>query len=186
MRKSGHVGNSDEEALSEFRRAVADARPLSNRGRVYIEPPRPAAIARQRQLDENAALHDSLHTSPSIDLWLEGGDEPTFLRSGLPRSVLRDLRRGRWVKQGEIDLHGANRQQAHQMLSAFLVGALKRELRCLRVIHGKGLRSPGREPVLKRYVQAWLIRHSEVLAYCQARGSEGGSGALVVLLRASR
>ncbi|HWR86867.1 MAG TPA: Smr/MutS family protein, partial [Acidiferrobacterales bacterium] len=128
----------------------------------------------------------SLHESPSIDLRLEGGDEPTFLRGGLPRSVLRDLRRGRWVVQEEVDLHGANREQAHHMLSAFLGDCLKRELRCVRVIHGKGLRSPGREPVLKRCVQVWLARHDGVLAYCQARPSEGGAGAMVVLLRASR
>lgn len=184
--KRGIEGNAPEDGRALFRAAVADARPLRDRGRAHIEPPRPAAVARQRQIDETAALRESLHEAPSIDLRLESGEEPTFLRPGLPRSVLRDLRRGRWIVQDQIDLHGANREQARAMLTVFLGECMKRELRCLRVIHGKGLRSPGREPVLKRYVQSWLIRRDEVLAYCQARASDGGAGAMLVLLRAGR
>jgi DNA-nicking Smr family endonuclease len=59
-----------------------------------------------------------------------------------------------------------------------------RDLRCLRIVHGKGLRSPGREPVLKKLVLGWLAQHREVLAFCQARAAEGGAGAVIVLLAA--
>lgn len=117
---------------------------------------------------------------------LEGGDELAFQRPGLPRSMLRDLRRGRWVVQDQIDLHGATRNEAPALLADFFAQALKRGLRCVRVIHGKGLGSPGREPVLKTYVKAWLAQRAEVLAYCQARAFEGGAGAVVVLLKGPR
>ena len=71
-----------------------------------------------------------------------------------------------------------------QLLAEFLGGCLKRGLRCVRVIHGKGLRSPGREPVLKGKVQRWLAQRDEVLAFCEAPKNQGGSGALLVLLKA--
>jgi DNA-nicking Smr family endonuclease len=174
----------DEDAAL-FRQAVGDARPLQVRGTVHIEPPRPAPIPKQYLADERAALDESLHGPAPLDLRLEGGDELAFLRTGLPRTVLRDLRRGRWVVQDHLDLHGATREEARQILAGFLAESLKRRLRCVRIVHGKGLGSPGREPVLKHLVRSWLAHRHEVLAYCQARAMEGGAGAVVVLLRAA-
>jgi len=84
--------------------------------------------------------------------------------------------------QDVVDLHGLNREQARLSLAEFLGGCLKRGLRCVRVVHGKGLRSPGKEPILKGKVQLWLARREEVLAYCEAPANLGGSGALLVLL----
>lgn len=152
--------------------------------RVLLETTPPPAIARLRERDEMEALLESLH-APSLDLLLEGGDEPTWLRAGLPRRVLKDLRRGRWVVQAELDLHGYNRDEAQERVADFLARCLFHGLRCLRIIHGKGLGSPGREPVLKNRVRHWLQRRREVLAFCQAPGPNGGSGALLVLLVAS-
>ena len=86
--------------------------------------------------------------------------------------------------QDIVDLHGLNRQEARSLLGDFLGGCLKRGLRCVRVVHGKGLRSPKREPVLKGKVRQWLARREEVLAFCQAPMNQGGSGALLVLLSA--
>jgi DNA-nicking Smr family endonuclease len=97
---------------------------------------------------------------------------------------LRDLRRGRWVVQAKLDLHGMNRDEARLAVGEFLHDCRARDLRCLRVVHGKGLRSPGREPVLKKLVLGWLAQHREVLAFCQARAAEGGAGAVIVLLAA--
>jgi DNA-nicking Smr family endonuclease len=171
---------SDEERAL-FREAVSDAKPLA-RDRVHHEPPPPPAVPRQRWRDERAALAESLHPA-ALDLSLEGGDEPAFLRPGLARTVLRDLRRGRWVVQGELDLHGATREEARHLLAGFLAESLQRGLRCVRIVHGKGLGSPGREPVLKGLVKGWLMHRPEVLAYCQARATEGGAGALVALLK---
>ena len=170
-----------EEARALFREAVAGAKPIVP-DKVHHEPPPPPAKPVQRWKDEAAALTESLSPEP-LDLRLEGGDEPAFMRPGLARTVLRDLRRGRGVVQDALDLHGATRDEARLLLADFLAESLKRGRRCVRVVHGKGLGSPGREPVLKGLVKSWLMQRAEVLAYCQARAAEGGAGALIVLLK---
>lgn len=174
-----------DDAAALFRAAVADATPLAY-DRAHHEPPPPPPIPRQRQLDEQAALVESLAAPELLDLHLEGGDEAAWLRPGLAPQVLRDLRRGRWVIQDRLDLHGMNRDEARHHVAQFLAACLLHGHRCVRIVHGKGLRSPGREPVLKRLVQGWLAQRKEVLAFCQARAAEGGAGAVVVLLQASR
>lgn len=163
---------------------MADAVPLTV-SKVHHEPPHPLPIPHQHLRDEAEALKESLAPAP-IEVLLEGGDELAFLRSGLPRTLLRDLRRGRWVMQDELDLHGMSREEARQVLGEFLAESLAQDHRCLRIVHGKGLRSPGREPVLKELVRSWLAQRSEVLAYCQARAADGGGGAVTVLLRGAR
>lgn len=167
-----------------FRAEVADAVPLVS-DKVHYEPPAPLPIPRQRQRDEAAALVESLAPQP-LEVLLEGGDELAYLRSGLPRTLLRDLRRGRWVTQAELDLHGLNRDEARDRLAEFVASSLAQGHRCLRIVHGKGLRSPGREPVLKELVRRWLANRPEVLAYCQASAADGGGGAVRVLLRQGR
>lgn len=175
----------DDEAGALFRKAVADAVPLRT-DRVRHEPPPPRPIPRQRERDEQEALRESLRAPELLDLHLEGGDEAAWLRPGLSRSILRDLRRGRWVVQAEVDLHGLNRDEARHQTAAFLAECLVRGYRCVRIVHGKGLRSPGREPVLKKLVLGWLAQRRETLAFCQARAAAGGAGAVVVLLRSGR
>lgn len=170
-----------EEDRAAFREAVADAQPLQW-DRVHHEPPPPLAIPLHSRRDHLAALRESLHGSDLLDLQLEGGDQPAWLQSGLPRSLLRDLRRGRWVVHAKLDLHGMNRDEARHAVGGFLHECRLRGLRCLRIVHGKGLSSPGREPVLKKLVQGWLAQRREVLAFCQARATEGGAGAVIVLL----
>ncbi len=113
---------------------------------------------------------------------METGDELVYLKLGLSRDLLRKLRRGHWVAQDELDLHGLNQVQARLMLGEFLAECRRRHLRCVRIIHGKGLRSPNREPVLKHKLNQWLPRCQEILAYSQAPQNLGGSGALLVLL----
>ncbi len=172
----------EERAL--FRDAVRGARPL-NWDRVHHEPPPPPALPRQRQRDEASALREALHGPVLLDLHLEGGDEAAWSRPGLPQSVIRDLRRGRWITQASLDLHGMNRDEARQEIVVFLSGCRDAGLRCVRIVHGKGLGSPGREPVLKKLVQGWLTQRREILAFCQARVAEGGAGALIALLQPS-
>ena len=118
-----------------------------------------------------------------IDTLLHTDDELSFRRPGVGADVLRKLRRGDWVIQNEIDLHGCRTDEAREMLSEFLRVAVKRGLRCVRVVHGKGLGSKNRQPVLKRKTKVWLAQREDVLAFCQARAAEGGSGALIVLLK---
>ena len=169
----------EERAL--FREEVADVVPIVY-DRVEHDLPLPLAIPRQREMDDILALAESLDAAP-FEIMLEGGDELAFAQNGIPRLVLRDLRAGRWVSQAQLDLHGMNREQARAAMSAFIASALLQGHRCVRIIHGKGLRSPGREPVLKELVRNWLANRKEVLAYAQTRASEGGGGAVSVLLK---
>ncbi|MCL2523704.1 MAG: Smr/MutS family protein [Betaproteobacteria bacterium] len=176
----------DPDDLAAFHAAVAGSRPLPDAGRVQRQqrppPPRPL----QHLADERAALRDSLHGVIGLQDRLEGGDEPHYLRPGLAASVLRDLRRGRWVIQDDIDLHGCNRDDARHLLAGFLADALHQGLRCVRVVHGKGLRSPQKTSILRQLTRGWLAQRNDVLAYCQARPHDGGEGALVVLLRGAK
>ena len=99
---------------------------------------------------------------------------------------MRQLRRGHWVIQDELDLHGLTTAQARPLLVEFLNDCRRAGFRCVRIVHGKGLRSKNREPVLKGKVAGWLMQRDEVLAFCQARPTEGGGGAVIVLLRGAK
>ena len=168
----------------EFRKAVADVRPLKplRRAAHARTPARPVPL--QSLKDERAALAESIEGPLTPDEALETGEELVYLREGLARMVLRRLRRGHWVVQAHLDLHGMNRQEAAVQVADFLLEAAQRGQRCVRIIHGKGHGSKNREPVLKAKLRRWLMPRDEVLAFCQAPPHEGGSGALLVLLKA--
>ena len=182
-RKRTASGLPEHEAAL-FRDAVRGATPIESSARVEPRAKAPPPVPIQSLLDGHDALVESLAGPISWDQSMETGNEASYLRSGLARDVLRKLRRGHWVVQDMVDLHGLNRQEARSSLAEFLGGCLKRGLRCVRVVHGKGLRSPGRQPVLKGKVQRWLAQRDEVLAFCEAPRNQGGSGALLVLLKA--
>ena len=171
----------------EFGNAMTDmgVKPLTPHGRRHAEPKPhpPRAVSRAR--DDAAVLHESVSDEIDVDSLLDTDEALSYLRAGVGPEVLRKLRRGHWVIQGEIDLHGLRVDDARSALGEFLREAIKRGWRCVRVVHGKGLGSKDRVPVLKGKVRAWLVQRAEVIAFCQARGAEGGSGALVVLLRPS-
>ena len=97
--------------------------------------------------------------------------------------MLRKLRRGHWVVQDELDLHGMNRVQAANAVAEFLRHCRARRFRCVRIVHGKGLRSRNREPVLKGKLRKWLALRDQVLGFCQAPSADGGSGAVLILLK---
>ena len=176
----------DADDLAAFRAAVVGATPLRKTDRIAFDPPKPSPRPRQRELDEAAAIAESLYAPLEIDDLLTIGDADSFLRFGLPRSVLRDLRRGRWSIQNHIDLHGCNRHEAHAAVSLFLAQSQNAGKRCLRIVHGRGHGSPGREGILRQLVKSWLARRKDVLAFCHAPACDGGNGALWVLLRASQ
>jgi len=174
-----------EDDVALFREAVRDTTPIRPTPRIPRGGEALPPVAVQSMLDGHDAVAESLGGLP----WepsVETGQESSYLRAGLGRDVLRKLRRGHWVVQDCVDLHGLNRQEARLSLAEFLRACLKRGLRCVRVVHGKGLRSPGKEPVLKGKVQVWLLKRDEVLAFCEAPKNQGGSGALLVLLKAAR
>jgi DNA-nicking Smr family endonuclease len=172
--------DSDEARL--FRDAVRGVRPLQPRS----APPRPAPArphARFTRADRAAVLRESLDTA-GADPQLAGGEELVFHRPHISPAVLRRLRRGEYRVQREIDLHGLTVAQAKAALRQFLIEAVGRQVRCVRIIHGKGLRSGPRGPVLKAAVNAVLRRTGAVLAYVSARRVDGGTGAVYVLLSA--
>ncbi len=169
--------------------AFADVAPLPSRNRARIDKARPAPTPAKRLADEADALAASkFGIEPSPSSWEVGQEQDahqTFLRPGLGTDVLVRLRRGHWTVQGELDLHRLTSHQARDALADFLSDARIRGLRCVRVVHGKGLSSPNREPVLKSKVRRWLSQWDEVLAYCEAPRHGGGGGAVVVLLKAA-
>jgi DNA-nicking Smr family endonuclease len=171
----------------DLHQAFADVTRLPPRNRATPTRARPTPLPRLRIEDERDALEMSKYgAEPAPHSWDIGQEiegEQTFLRRGLGRDILVKLRRAHWVVQAEIDLHGMTTAQAHDGLADFLLEARNQGLRCVRVIHGKGLTSPNREPVLKGKVRRWLGQWDDVLAYCEAPRHAGGGGAVVVLLR---
>ncbi len=165
----------------EFREALRGVQPLGESRRVELRRARPAPYPRQTWLDERAALAESLGPV-SLDDALDSGEELAFIRNGYSRDVLRKLRRGHWVVEDHLDLHGMNRLAAAVSVNEFLRRSMARRLRCVRIVHGKGLGSHNREPVLKGLLRKWLLTRGEVLAFSQAPAVHGGSGAVLVLL----
>ena len=169
-----------------FSRAVGRVKPLSpqhpSNGKASLERPRPAPIAEQRLLDELAVMQEALSDGFDVESLLDADESLSFRRPGIGVDVIRKLRRGNWSIQRQLDLHGFRREDARNALGAFIREANRAGLRCVRVVHGKGLGSPGKAPVLKGKVQSWLVQKKEVLAFVQARPAAGGAGALVVLL----
>ncbi len=143
--------------------------------------PRPPATARQRERDEAAVMLEAISDEFDVESLLDTDDTLSFRRPGIGPEVVRKLRRGVWAIQAELDLHGLRRDDARERLNQFVHDAKRGGLRCVRVIHGKGNGSPGREPVLKSKVKSWLVQKQEVIAFTQARASDGGNGALLVL-----
>lgn len=161
------------EAVGEVRRIEADAAPAA---------PRPAPRPRMFEADEAAVAGELLDMAfdPAV---LEVGEEISYLRDGYPPKLLRHLRRGQYSVQDEVDLHGMNAAAAQASIADFLAEARQQDLRCVRIIHGKGLRSKAAGPVLKALVDRLLRRRDDVIAFASARPALGGTGAVIVLLR---
>lgn len=169
----------DETAL--FRDAVQDVAPLVAPDKITHSRKNPRPIPRKARPEQHTPLDDSL--SDHIPLDAEGGDSTSFSRSGLSHQSLRRLRRGYWPIQDKLDLHGHTSDEARAALAAFLNACGEQGMRCVQVIHGKGHSSENREPVLKVKVRHWLMQRHDVLAFCEAKPEEGGSGAVKVLLK---
>ena len=172
-----------------FALAVGVVKPLPPKHRPGLHASLPmvqaAPIAMQHQLDELAVMREALSDEFDAETLLDTDDALSYRRAGIGLDVTRKLRKGGWSIQGQVDLHGLRREDAREALVDFIKDAARMGWRCVRVVHGKGLGSPGKTPVLKGKVQSWLIQKQEVLAFVQARPAHGGAGALVVLLAQS-
>lgn len=175
-----------------FRKTVGKVEPVRAAERAQPFRVLPPPVPAKRHEDERAVLEELARLAfggrgapadvEQFDAEIE--DDASFLRTGLPRDILRKLRRTHWVIQDDLDLHGLTGDEASLETAAFLAECKRRGLRCVRIVHGKGLRSAGREPVLKRRIRKLLTRRDEVLAFVEPRATQGGGGAVVVLLEA--
>jgi DNA-nicking Smr family endonuclease len=177
--------NPDDDA-SAFFEEVKDVAPIRAKQRVAPPPKQPPPVPVHSARDEREALADSLSDAVADEIRLETGEELAWRRDGIPHDTLRRLRRGEWALQDQLDLHGLTVEEARGLLASFLEACVKRGLRCVRIVHGKGYRSANGEPVLKRKVAGWLAQRDAVLAFVQARPEDGGGGAVMVLLRGAR
>lgn len=166
-----------------FQAAIGKVQAMAPPQRAELAPARPLPIPKQQLLDDAAALQEAISDEVDITTLLDTDDQLSFRRPGIGVEVTQRLRAGHWSIQRQLDLHGLRTDEAREALGQFIRHAHKTGLRCVRVVHGKGLGSPGRTPVLKSRVQRWLVQKHEVLAFVQARPAEGGAGALVVLLQ---
>ncbi len=165
-----------------FSLTVGTVRPVKVAPIANIQRPQPTPEPRQRIADELAALHEALSDEVDVESLLLTDDGLSFRRPEVSLDVVAKLRKGHWSIQQQLDLHGLRRDEAREALSEFIRLTHQQGQRCLRVVHGKGHGSPGKEPVLKAKVQRWLAQRQEVMAFAQAAGPQGGAGALIVLL----
>ncbi|KWB47327.1 Smr/MutS family protein [Burkholderia ubonensis] len=178
--KAAHQAEAD---ANLFRNEIGAIRPLNAPPRAASGREPPAPVPKQTQRDEEAVLNATLSDEFDPETLLDSDESLYYHRPGVSRDVVRKLRSGAWIVQAQIDLHGMRRDEARDALAEFIRESGKKGLRCLRVIHGKGLGSVGKEPVLKGKVRAWLVQKEEVIAFCEARGHDGGAGAVLVLLQ---
>ena len=175
-----------EREVNLFVLAAGKVQPLPDKRQALLKRERPAPRVMQYQEDEKAVLIEAISDEFDVSTLLETDEHLSFRRPGIGTDVTRKLRRGDWSIQRQLDLHGLRRDDAREALSFFIREAHKHGIRCVRVVHGKGLGSPGKAPVLKGRVHSWLVQKKEVLAFVQAKPADGGAGALVVLLMSAR
>lgn len=174
------------EHRSLFQAAVGVVQRLPEHRTVSLKPAPPPPTPMQHLLDEAAAFTESISDAVDVTSLLETDEHLSFRRPGVGPDVTYKLRRGKWSIQRQIDLHGLRTDDAREALGAFIREAHKQGIRCVRVVTGKGLGSPGKAPVLKEKVHRWLVQRSEIVAFVQAPPAQGGAGALVVLLQPLR
>ena len=166
-----------------FALSIGQVKPLRARNEVnFLEPPS-EPLPLQLVLDEQNVLREAMSDEFDVSTLLDVDDQLSFRRPGIGLDVTRKLRGGHWSIQRQLDLHGLRSDEAREALGQFIRLSHRTGVRCVRIVHGKGLGSPGRTPVLKGKVQRWLVQKKEVLAFVQARPLDGGAGALVVLLQ---
>jgi DNA-nicking Smr family endonuclease len=181
--KTGRVSPED---AALFRAAVGKVKPLAEMDRIA-----PQVVARKpvmRRAGNDQKTSASRPGKSPADTLSDFAPEITaddYLNDGLSRMTLRKLRRGTWPVQDSLDLHGNTSDAARKLLQQFLQEATRRGLRCVLVIHGKGLNSQDGEAVLRKLSRHWLAQHPQVLAFCNAQPRDGGSGAVLVLLKSA-
>jgi len=178
MKKSS--GISDEDSAL-FRKSVGDAKPLKQDSFI-ADKPKPKAQATKREAD-NLVFIEEMSNADFDSTLLERGDQLIFTRPGVQNNILKKLRRGHYKIEAELDLHGMTVDSAKIALTDFLKICMARSQRCVRIIHGKGLGSINKQPVIKNKLNQWLQKTDIAQAFCSARPADGGTGAIYLLLK---
>lgn len=176
--------NIFQSSVGGVKRMPASDRYVPQLPKTSTAAPAPARKLTQAE-DDAAVLRESLSDLFEVDHYLEEDPALNYAAPGVGPDVVKKMRKGHWPVQDELDLHGLRRDDARDAIGDFLRKSAMRNHRCVCVIHGRGFGSKSQEPVLKSMVHSWLVQKEEVVAFCQARPSEGGEGALIVLLRAA-
>jgi DNA-nicking Smr family endonuclease len=174
--KPDKVSSEDAEL---FREAIGEVRRIESEAAAG-DRPRPAPEPKRLKIDESEALRESRDLAGSLPP-LDGAELQNYRRPEIPERTLKQLRRGEFSVQDEIDLHSLRASDAELVLKRFLNEARSGMNCCVRIVHGKGLRSEG-APVLKMLVDRVLRQRGDVLAFASAPVNQGGSGAVLVLL----
>lgn len=165
-----------------FRASVGPVQPVRRVARVRSDVPRPKPQPQQTRKSESEVLQEM--ASGQLDIAeVETGEELAYKRPGIQNQIFKRLRRGQFIVEAQLDLHGLTSTMAKQELTVFLQACQHYNRRCIRIIHGKGRGSRDGRPVLKNNLNQWLRLRDEVLAFCSARPDDGGTGAVYVLLR---
>ncbi|MFT5351869.1 MAG: DNA-nicking Smr family endonuclease [Gammaproteobacteria bacterium] len=176
--------NDKNDDLAMFHEAIRDVKPLRKSERSDSSAPKPGPYPKRFKMDDEEIVTELLD-DPDDSLDLESGEELLFLRNGVQKRYLTRLKRGRYSIEDHLDLHQMNEMTAANALLAFIDSANKKGIGCVRVVHGKGLRSR-KGPVLKQMTRRLLRRHPLVMAFASCRPADGGTGAVNVLLKAKR
>jgi DNA-nicking Smr family endonuclease len=176
------VTRTDDDKL--FAQAVKDVRPMASQNRTTHIAVKPKPIPRKLVHEDQQAIADGLsdHFIPVFEL--EANAALAYLAHGHSPDILRKLRRKHWPIGAAIDLHGMTSDEARLYVASFISDCKQRGIRCVRIVHGKGLSSRNQAPVLKNKLRSWLMQIDVVIAYVAAKKEDGGDGAVVVLLRA--
>jgi DNA-nicking Smr family endonuclease len=181
----------ERERAVEFRSAVKDVKQMPESDRYVWRPAQEAELRatgssrpRTTQEEIDAVLRESMLSDQfDVDGLLDEDPTLSWSAPGVGPDVVKKLRKRHWQVEDELDLHGLTRDLARRQVDAWLRRCVKRGVRCVRIVHGVGYGSPGGEPVLRGMVHSWLVQTAEVVAFCVAGRSDGGNGALVVLLK---
>lgn len=165
-----------------FRQFIGKVRTVKNDKVALVNGQKPKPFPRPQTVNTDDHLTGFADTDIE-KLGIE--DSLSFSAPGLQKSVLKKLRKGYFGLDAEIDLHGLNSNEAKRQLLNFLHVCVEDGCRCVRIVHGKGFRSPDNHPVLKNNLNTWLRQHKDVQAFCSAAPKDGGTGALFVLLHIS-
>lgn len=189
---SQHKDNKGDSELDDnltFSELLDNVKPLhsdhQNRADTVTRKPKPTPIPKETLKDEQRVLKESLEVSLEVED-LQPGDVLSFYRSGIQKTVFKKLKKGQYNIGAELDLHGHTRPEAQVALAKFIQHSREDNIRCVRIIHGKGFRSNNEGPKLKPMVNKWLQQRNEILAFCSARPVDGGTGAVYVLLKTLR